>query len=144
VKNQLQTLVDKRFKQVQEPAQQILDLAAQARSVLQVVEAERFIEAFLSKTAEAFEPAFVIVRLKLPGQLERRFETGDAGGLPDLILPLLDGDVEADSLVLGPRAGGRPYSAAEIEALRSAASVLVDVAMHSRMAHKPAGSELSA
>ena len=43
-------------------------------------------------------------------------------------MPLRLADYEAGYVILGRRTGGRPYSAAEVEALSKASETLIDVA----------------
>ena len=128
-KNQLQALVYRHFKETPEPAAELSKLAAHARSVLQVVETERFIEEFLRRATTAFEAKGGAVSLALPGRPERQFCVGDnQSGDWQLQLPLQQDGTKIGSLCLGPRSGRRPYSSAEAEAVAKAAEVIVEVA----------------
>ena len=128
-KNHLQALVDRHFKETLAPASELERLAEHARSVLQVVQTDRFVEDFLARTVKTFDAAAGAVQLILPGQEERRFYAGDEHATEwPVQLPLLHDGVQVGMLLLGPRTGGRRYSPSEVEALARAATVIPDLA----------------
>jgi hypothetical protein len=123
LKNQLQSLVDRYFKEKTLPAQELRKLANQARAVLQVVDTDEFVRRFLSDLTTSVRAEGSAIELR-NGGTPQLITTGYWRGAANLSLPLRHKEHEIGVLEIGPRADGRPYDPSETEALNESADVL--------------------
>jgi hypothetical protein len=123
LKNQLQSLVDRYFKEQREPAKEVRRLAGQARAVLDVVDTQQFVQRFLTDITAALKAPGAALELR-NGAMPQRVTSGDDwSGDAALSLPLQRNGYDLGTLALGRRPA-RPYDEAEREALQESADVL--------------------
>jgi hypothetical protein len=123
LKNQLQTLVDRYFKEDRKPAIEVKRLTEQARSVLQVVDTEEFVQSFLENLTTALKSEGSAIELR-NGVAPLRITSGTWRGQATLSVPLCRNGHDFGSLAIGPRIGGRAYDELEQDALKDSADVL--------------------
>jgi hypothetical protein len=123
VKNQLQALVDRYFKEDRKPALEVKRLAEQARSVLQVMDTEAFIRRFLEDLTKQLKSEGSAIELR-NGAAPLSISAGAWSGEAAVSVSVCRNGNELGRLDVGPRIGGRPYDELEQEALTESAEVL--------------------
>jgi hypothetical protein len=121
-KNYLQERVDKRFKENSDPARELDDLARQARGLAESMDHNLFLQRYLSRLASSLSATGARLELSTAmGPLSLAQGEAEPSALT-LGVPV-QGDY-AGELHLGPRRGGRPYTQAEIAAVRRSLDAL--------------------
>jgi signal transduction protein with GAF and PtsI domain len=139
VKNQLQALVDRYFKEDRSPARQIGKQVGDARQILRVLYVEDFVPDFLDGLNKAL--GVQGSRLELSDGSGTMWRRGEWEGVVGLEVPVRYKGELLGALSLGPRLGGREYQTEEMDALNEAAEVLaLALVVHS---HSPAPSSQS-
>ena len=122
LKNKLQSIVDRYFKEEREPLVELRRTAKEARSVLQVMDLNRLLARLLDSARRGLDAeGAALVSHVADGVL---LTSGDWYGNVRLNVPLHYDDSEVGSLVLGPRQNGRPYTALDEAALKETAEAL--------------------
>ncbi len=126
VKSNLQTFVDKYFKDVVRPGHRLKVFSAEVVSTLNVVSEGRLIDRFLDAAlADAAATAGAVYVLR-GGELVRAAARGE-DHLPVVDrVPLTHAGRQVGFLDLGPRLKGYPYTEAEKQALAAAAAVVAE------------------
>jgi hypothetical protein len=132
LKNLLQAIVDRRFKDPPAPDRELNRIRDQARSYVEVADAGRFLARYIEQLVLAFNArggafAFHDVR--------RTVAAGEWPLTPALEAQLMHEDRALGSLTLGPRRDSRAYTAGERTALEDHARVAASVvALHDAVA----------
>jgi hypothetical protein len=121
VKNYLQALVDRHFKDSQDPARALHKLAADTRSAVEVLDSEGYVKRFLSETVSILEASGATLRIHDGARVLSQGEVSDE---PAVVLPLQRDGRELGVLEVGERNNGRPYTDGEMEALRESSDVI--------------------
>jgi hypothetical protein len=124
IKNSLQTLVDKRFKEAPEPGKKLKAFQEHVRSVIRVLDAAQSTRDLLDQAVRAFDARGGAVHLIEAGQ-ERLLHTyGQWNGEARLSLPLECGGTRYGTLSLGARRNGLEYTAHDQDILQQTAEVV--------------------
>jgi hypothetical protein len=124
IKNSLQTIVDKRFKEGSEPARKLSAYREQVRSVIRVLDAAQSTRQLLDEAVGAFGARCGAVHLMRAGQLQLLHTCGEWNGEASLSVPLeSDGDTYG-TVSLGPRRNELDYRPQDREALQQTAQVV--------------------
>lgn len=121
LKNQLQALVDRYFKEQKRPATEVNLISARAGSVLQVVDASVFSHQLLDGVTTALGARAARLELRDGSLL---IAGSEWEGPWTLSVPVIHQGRELGYLSIAPRLGDRPYDDSEREALERAAAVL--------------------
>jgi hypothetical protein len=128
LKNGLQSLVDKRFKEVPDAARKLRALAEQVGSELALPDPVRAAHRLLDQATEALQAQSGAVYLTRDGQLHQVHAVGDwtngSAEQPDLQVPLESNDKRLGMLRLGPRRNALDYRLNDVTALQQAAGVV--------------------
>jgi GAF domain-containing protein len=122
VRNALQRLVDRRFKDARGLERLMQSLESEVGAVVDVMDGQRLAER-LVKTAREGADA-IGAALFLDGEANPSYVSGDWTGQAALVVPLRAGDQEVGRIALGARRRGAPYLDRERERLQRAADVV--------------------
>ncbi|MGE0686558.1 MAG: hypothetical protein AB7P33_07440 [Dehalococcoidia bacterium] len=122
VKNLLQSVVDRRFKETSDPSKPLLTLASDARKVFGVLDSEEFLRQFAEKTTIALGAANALIYLN--GRMTPVIVSGDPLAAPVLSFPLIESGTHVGRLEVGPRTQLRAYSPQQITAVEKQTDVL--------------------
>jgi hypothetical protein len=137
VKNYLQTLVDRHFRESRDPAKELRKLSTETRSTLEVLDHDQFARRFLASVAGVLDAPGAA--LQTPAQANSIIY-GDWSGAAEVTLPLRNEGREIGTLSLAPRSDSRPYTPAEIDALKESAGVMAYLL---RLSHQSRASTLA-
>jgi hypothetical protein len=123
VKNSLQSLVDKRFKEAPDPARVLKALNEQIEEDIAIVDPHRASRRLLEESAQAFEAESGAVYLE-PDHTTPIYMVGKWIGNAELTIPLESGGATLGRLVLGPRPHGLEYSPQDRANLQATADLV--------------------
>ncbi|HWC29061.1 MAG TPA: hypothetical protein VG845_03165 [Dehalococcoidia bacterium] len=123
VKNSLQEIVDKRFKEGQDPASQLQKLTAQTRTAVQVLDSDQLLRDYVEKSAQILDARCAILRLDNGTQGEV-VVCGDSSGETVVSLSVSHNGKVFGTLMLGEHRSGRPYNNRETQALRESTNLI--------------------
>jgi hypothetical protein len=124
VKDGLQGLVDKRFKEPGDPAKKLRAFNQELKSVLQVFSVEQTARRFLDEVTAAFDAAGGAISLETEGQAPRVYTLGDWNGKAELELTLENSGKRFGTVQLGTRRNGADYSAQDAKTLQENAQLV--------------------
>ncbi len=134
LKNWLQGLVDRRFRESADPTSGLRRLGEHVRSVVEVLQAEQLASRLLTEATQAFQAESGEVRLALADGREIIQVHGSWAGDCRLSLVLSGERLDFGTISLGPRLDGREYAAEDKQVLREVADVLCTALSLSRQA----------
>jgi hypothetical protein len=132
VKNGLQELVDKRFKEPPDPLRQLKAFGEQVRFRLAPLDAHQVMRRLLNVTVTAFDATGGAIYLQLDEPAQPIVTVGEWNGEATLHLPIADGDRQLGMLALGARRNGRQYSSQERKALKQVTQEVAQAAEEDR------------
>lgn len=121
IKNQLQVVVDRYFKEPLDPSRPLKKLAQDARPVLSVLETRAFLQDFLDRARSAIDARGC--SLVLDGAVEPLLISGDSDFYV-LTYPLIAADYALGSFNVGASRSGKPYTPAQVETIEKETDVL--------------------
>jgi hypothetical protein len=129
LKNWLQTIADRYFKEPADPIREASRFRDQVRSVVEVMDARRLTSRLLDEAVRAFDAVRGAVYLGNENQLQLRHVHGEwhhqtATNATMLSVPLESDGLQIGLLALGERRNGHAYSARDSDALKSMADVV--------------------
>lgn len=127
LRNQIQALVDKRFKEAPDPKKELAQLAQQTRSVFDVLDSEQHPRRLLALSALAVDARGAAVHLGTKGGAQPVFTYGEPDETPQITLPLRYNGVDSGFVTFGPRRSGAPYTHADRQVLEDSAQLLAQV-----------------
>ena len=122
VRNALQRLVDRRFKDARSLERLMESLETEVGAVVDVMDGQRLAERLVKTAREGADATGAA--LFLDGETRPRYVSGDWNGEAALVVPLRAGDHEVGRIALGARRRGAPYLERERERLQRAADVV--------------------
>jgi hypothetical protein len=122
VRNSLQRLVDKRFKDTRDLARVMSSLETEVGAVIDVIYGPRLAERLVRTAQEGADATGAA--LFLNGGREPTYTAGEWTGLAELEVPLRAGDRELGRIALTARRHGAPYTVQERERLQRAADMV--------------------
>lgn len=126
VKNQFQTIVDRRFEEAPDPQRPLRTMVAQANSFADVADVTLLLQRYLEAATAAFGARGASVDVAL-GAERRRLQHGDLEAGAALTADLNDLGVSFGTVALAPRPDGRPYTTSDEETLRTSAQSVARV-----------------
>jgi len=124
VRNALQRLVDKRFKDVRDLEKLMQSLETEVGAVVDVMDGERLAERLVRTAREGADAVGAALFLNGASNGEPTYVSGDWSGHAELVVPLRSGDQEVGRIELGARRHGVPYAGREREQLQRAANMV--------------------
>ncbi len=124
LKNGMQHLVDKRFKEVPDPIKKLRAYGDQVRAVSEILDVNANTQRLLKEAASAFDASSGAIFLKRDGQLQLARAVGEWKDASRVNVPLQDNGITLGELKLGARRNGSDYSDAERAALQQIADVV--------------------
>ncbi len=124
VKNAIQNLVDKRFKEVPNPARVLKDFNEQVQTDIAVVDPYRASRRLLEEAAHAFEAESGVVYLGAGERAVLVHTVGQWTGNAALTIPLASAGTPIGSLLLGPRPHGLEYTPTDRTKLQASADLV--------------------
>lgn len=124
LRNHLQTLVDKYFKETQGPMKKLSAFTERARSVVQVWDAGQITHRFLDEAVAAFDMRGGAVYLRKNGRLQLDCTSQGWEEVAYITVPLEHQGKELGSATFGPRRNGLDYTQQDLDVLRQSASVV--------------------
>jgi hypothetical protein len=124
IKNKLQALVDRRFKEAPERTKRLKELSKQVQSVIDVIDAGQVSRRLLDEAVATFGARGGAVYLGRDGAVQPAHATEGWDGNAALTVPLGSGGEQLGRLDLGPRRDGTPYADEDSEALEATAAVV--------------------
>jgi hypothetical protein len=118
LKNGLQRLVERRFKEAPDPVARINRFGEEVQAVLQVLDAEQLSRRFLEELVSAFDATGGALYLQRDSAMRVVRHPAGWDGEVRLRTPLAHGDVEVGRLELGARKNGQDYADAERAAVQ--------------------------
>jgi len=122
VRNALQRLVDRRFKDARSLERLMQSLESEVGAVVDVMDGQRLAERLVKTAREGADATGAA--LFLDGETRPSYVSGDWNGQAALVVPLRAGDHEVGRIALGARRRGAPYLERERERLQRAADVV--------------------
>ena len=122
VRNALQRLVDRRFKDARSLERLMESLETEVGAVVDVMDGQRLAERLVKTAREGADATGAA--LFLDGETRPSYVSGDWNGEAALVVPLRAGDHEVGRIALGARRRGAPYLERERERLQRAADVV--------------------
>jgi hypothetical protein len=124
VKTRLQSFLDRTLKESPEHIKALREFGAEVRSYVQMSDAALMTRRLLEEAASGMDAECGAISLVVPGsgRLETAHIYGDWRGEAWVAAPLEHDGKRHGLLLLGPRAGRRPYSKQEFETLQTAAN----------------------
>lgn len=126
IKDRLQTLVDKRFKEEDESAKRLRAFEKEIQSRVGAVEARPALRRLLNEAAEAFDAPSGEAYISSGSGLKLVCAIGELEGEPEVKTPVETGGTRIGVIYLGKRARGKTYNKKEIELLRQVASTIAE------------------
>jgi GAF domain-containing protein len=124
LKLSLQSLVDKKFKEVPDPAKTLKAYNQQLQAVVQVFNADQTARRFLTEVTAAFDAQGGAVSLEQSGAAPRVITLGEWNGAAKAVAPLeIDGQ-KLGTVGLGARRNGAEYTSQDIQALQENAQIV--------------------
>jgi hypothetical protein len=123
LKNKLQALVDKHFKENRDPAKELDKLTQQTLTSVEVLDHARLIQRFLASSMQIVGARGACVYLD-DGVRSLSISHGDCDAPAALTLPLSYEEHRFGTVEVGPRQSSRPYTPAEQQSLQRAADVV--------------------
>jgi hypothetical protein len=124
VKDGLQGLVDKRFKEPPNPAKRLRAFNQELKSVIQVFSVEQTTRRFLDEATAAYEAASGAVYLEAEGQTTTVYTVGDWKGEAILSIALQNGGKRFGRVQLGARRNGADYVPQDAKTLQENAELV--------------------
>jgi len=125
IKNALQSLVDRRFKNPTDPLAAWKAYRRQIQAVAEVVDRKSALRRFLDESSLALQASSGAIFLEHAGSPEVVSVTGDwAAGREALTIPIGKATEEIGTLYLGARRDGSAYTEAEISSITGVAGLL--------------------
>ncbi|HEX7434809.1 MAG TPA: hypothetical protein VF326_14255, partial [Anaerolineaceae bacterium] len=125
IKNALQGLVDRRFKNPVEPLAALKTYRRQIQAVAEVVDRNSALKRFLDESASALQASCGAIFQAHAGTPQVVSVTGDwVAGLEALTIPIGKETGDIGTLYLGLRRDGTPYTKSEISSLTGVADIL--------------------
>jgi hypothetical protein len=124
LKDRLQTMVDKRFKEAPDASKRLLEFGEQVRSRVTAVEPRQVCRRFLEEAVAALSAKAGAVYLRRGAELQLVHAIGELQGEPALKALLQSKEKEIGVVLLGATQRGRDYSASEKQALQEVASTV--------------------
>jgi hypothetical protein len=125
IKNALQALVDRRFKNPAEPLAALKTYRRQIQTVAEVVDKKSALKHFLDESVSALQASSGAIFLSHAGAPQVVSVTGDwVAGLEALSIPIGKETGDVGTLYLGLRRDGTPYTESEISSLTGVADIL--------------------
>lgn len=122
VRNALQRLVDKRFKDARDLARVLSSLESEVSAVVDVIYGPRLAERLVRTARDGADATGAA--LFLNGEGEPSYTAGEWTGLAELEVPLRAGDRELGRIALTARRHGAPYTELERQRLQKAADLV--------------------
>ncbi|MBI2845592.1 MAG: GAF domain-containing protein [Chloroflexi bacterium] len=123
-KTSLQTIVDKRFKEVSDPTKALRDFGEQVRSGIWVIDVRSLTRRLLDEVATAFTAQSGAVYLDKDMQKEPTHTFGEWHGEAKMRVPLESDGTRYGFLALGVRKSGLDYTPQDRESLQQIASLV--------------------
>ena len=142
IKNRLQVLVDARFKGDADPTGRLVAFANEVRADYRLVDPNRLGRRIVDLVGAA--TGATVVRLELHAH-PRSGKPVTFGHAPDQAAVVIDLEAPERAigrLEVGPRASGRPYRPADVDAMQAAAAAVAEAV--DDLAHTAAGGQLKA
>lgn len=124
VKDGLQALVDKRFKEPPDPAKKLKAFNQELQSVVRVFNVEQTARRFLDEATAAFDAAGGVVSLETEGQPPRVYTVGAWNGQAKVSLSLADNGKRFGVVQLAARRNGADYTAEDAKTLQENAQLV--------------------
>jgi hypothetical protein len=124
LKNYLQSFVDQHFKEAHDEARQANRLAAQARSVIEVVQGEAFLRKYLRELIGLFDARGGAIHIGRGAYAE-----GDWRGEEALVAHLVSGGAHLGRVSLAPRLSGIPFDEHDRQRLEQLSQVVGELAV---------------
>ncbi len=122
VRNALQRLVDRRFKDARALERLMQSLESEVGAVIDVMDGQRLAERLVRTAREGADASGAA--LFLDGATNPSYVSGDWTGQAELVVPLRTGDEEVGRIALARRNHGLPYAPWERDRLQKAADVV--------------------
>ncbi len=122
VKNQLQSLVDRHFREPSDPTKPLVAMATEARRIFSVLDAEEFLQEFADNAAAALTSTNALVYLN--GRQTPVVVSGDPLAAPVLSFPLIESGTHVGRLEIGASKQLRPLSPQQVAAIEKETDVL--------------------
>ena len=122
VRTKLQTIVDRYFRDAEDPSKPLRALAREARTVLNVLDTRALMQDFVDKATLALDAQGAA--LYVVGKEEPLLTSGTVGGSYALTFPLHQAEVPIGELNVTPSRTGRPYTADQVAVLDAESDVL--------------------
>ena len=124
IKNTLQSLVDRRFKEAPDRTKRLKELSKQVQSVIDVIDAGQVSRRLLDEAVATFGARGGAVYLGTGAAAQLAHATEGWDGNAALTVPLEADGAALGRLDLGPRKDGTPYTDEDREALQAAAATV--------------------
>jgi hypothetical protein len=121
VKNRLQSLAGRYFKEPADPMRRVKDFRDQARTLAEMLDPERFVARALTEAAEAFEASAGAIYLRRDGELRPVQKYGDWTGYAEISCGLEAHGQAVGTIALAARRSGRAYTTQDRETLKNVA-----------------------
>jgi hypothetical protein len=125
IKNWLQAIVDRRFKEAPNPTRKLGALREELRSNMALLDPRLVVRHLLDDAMEAYGAVTGAVYLRQGGRMELVHTRGEwHEGAEEISVPLKSGGQELGTMKLGARKHGAPYSEQDRKTLQQAADVV--------------------
>lgn len=124
VKNGLQSIVDKRFKEVPDPTKELRNFGEQVRSFVQLSDSQQITRRVLEEAVRAFQAEGGAVFLYKNGQPQLVHTVGKWKGETKISVPLESDKTQYGFVALGARKSGLDYTPQDREALQQIVSLV--------------------
>jgi hypothetical protein len=118
IKNTLQAIVDRRFKEAPDPTRELKAFDKQVQSVIEVIDREQIARRMLEEAMSAFGATSGAVYLNQGGQLRMAHSSDGWDGNAQLVMPMNSDGEYLGLLQLGARRNGRKYAPEDREVLQ--------------------------
>jgi hypothetical protein len=123
IKTRLKDFVDKRFKEVPDPAKRLRILGDQIRSVVEVMDSDQLTRHVLDEAVRSFDAQSGALYKWSNGNIQLIRTVGEWAGDAKITAPLRNGSMIWGELALGARRNGMEYAPGDLEALQEIAEV---------------------
>jgi hypothetical protein len=124
IKERVQVLVDKRFKEPPDPVRRLKAFGEQVRLRITPIDARQVMRRLLDVTVTAFDAKGGVTYLEQDGQLQLIHMAGEWNGEAQLDVPLMNDSRRLGMLSLGARGNGRDYASQDRKALEQVVGVV--------------------
>jgi hypothetical protein len=138
LKNGLQSVVDKRFKEAPDPTKKLRAFGDQVGSFVQLSSAEQLTQRLLDEATSAFQSTGGVICMERPGQLQLVYASGKWTGDAQLSVPFQANGVELGNISLGPRSNGLDYTPADRDTLQETVDLVAQAIALSERSSTPA------